>query len=254
MAVDDVVVAKKGMRPFHELLQEEFDRASPASKSARTRARVRIATAAELSKVSYHNLRLQDICAHAQIALGTFYLHFKTKQEVTADILSQYTRSLWHNAPRIAHVADHYQGLLMVNTYYVKSFEANSSLMRCLLQPDQDTPEFANIWQQSNRQWSDRAIKMMMQSRASGVVTKKDAHFLAHTLGCMVDALLLSAYVTKDPAVVRADYSPARIAEVVTLIWYKSVYVDTAGSSLGRPVSQSNAEPKKANVGRRLAR
>lgn len=65
-------------------IQNRFDR-------RREKTRVDLLAAAErvISSKGFHRTRISDIASEADVGLGTFYLHFKTKNEIFAELIEK---------------------------------------------------------------------------------------------------------------------------------------------------------------------
>ena len=55
---------------------------SPIAPTWKTRVDLLAAAERVISKKSYHRTRIADIASEADVGLGTFYLRFKTKNEI----------------------------------------------------------------------------------------------------------------------------------------------------------------------------
>src|SRR5215475_6656634 len=55
----------------------------------REKTRVELLEAAKrvIARKGYHNTRIADIASEADVGLGTFYLHFKTKNEIFIELI-----------------------------------------------------------------------------------------------------------------------------------------------------------------------
>ncbi|HVA77898.1 MAG TPA: TetR/AcrR family transcriptional regulator [Candidatus Binataceae bacterium] len=76
-------------RRIPEQPQNRFDR-------RREKTRVDLLEAAErvIARKGYHNTRIADIATEADVGLGTFYLHFKTKNEIFIELIANGAQSL----------------------------------------------------------------------------------------------------------------------------------------------------------------
>jgi len=70
------------VRPLRESGPNRFER-------RREKTRVDLLEAAErvIARKGYHNTRISDIASEADVGLGTFYLHFKTKNEIFIELV-----------------------------------------------------------------------------------------------------------------------------------------------------------------------
>lgn len=55
----------------------------------KTRAELLAAAARVISRKGYHQTRISDVASEADVGLGTFYLHFRTKNEVFIELIEQ---------------------------------------------------------------------------------------------------------------------------------------------------------------------
>ncbi|HYL60735.1 MAG TPA: TetR/AcrR family transcriptional regulator [Candidatus Acidoferrales bacterium] len=81
-------------QPAHQVgdVPNRFDR-------RREKTRVDLIAAAErvISRKGYHQTRIADIAGEADVGLGTFYLHFKTKNEIFIELIEQGATELRRN-------------------------------------------------------------------------------------------------------------------------------------------------------------
>jgi AcrR family transcriptional regulator len=65
----------------------------------REKTRVDLIAAAErvISRKGYHQTRIADIASEADVGLGTFYLHFKTKNEIFIELIEHGAEELRRN-------------------------------------------------------------------------------------------------------------------------------------------------------------
>ena len=68
----------------------------------REKTRVELIEAAErvISRKGYHQTRIADIATEADVGLGTFYLHFKTKNEIFIELIEHGAAELRRNSAR----------------------------------------------------------------------------------------------------------------------------------------------------------
>ncbi|HUO05014.1 MAG TPA: TetR/AcrR family transcriptional regulator [Candidatus Binataceae bacterium] len=76
-------------RKEYEVPVNRFDR-------RREKTRIDLLTAAVnvISNKGYHQTRIADIASEADVGLGTFYLHFKTKNEIFIELIGHGTNEL----------------------------------------------------------------------------------------------------------------------------------------------------------------
>jgi AcrR family transcriptional regulator len=77
-----MVLPMAEIKPIREPQPNRFDR-------RREKTRVDLLAAAErvIARKGYHQTRISDIATEADVGLGTFYLHFKTKNEIFIELI-----------------------------------------------------------------------------------------------------------------------------------------------------------------------
>ncbi|MHB8383037.1 MAG: TetR/AcrR family transcriptional regulator [Candidatus Binataceae bacterium] len=77
----------------HKTAQDQapnrFDR-----RREKTRADLLEAAETVIARKGYHDTRIADIATEADVGLGTFYLHFKTKNEIFIELIANGAQSL----------------------------------------------------------------------------------------------------------------------------------------------------------------
>ena len=108
---------------------------APANRFDRRREKTRLdlvdAAASVISRKGYHQTRIADIAAEADVGLGTFYLHFKTKNEVFIELVEKGTTQLREEiAAAKAGVSDPAERLRIVITTVLDSAAQHPELFR----------------------------------------------------------------------------------------------------------------------------
>lgn len=73
-----------------QVIHKAFDAGRNRFDRRRERTRLDLLDAAErvISRKGYHGTRIADIAEEADVGLGTFYLHFKTKNEIFIELVA----------------------------------------------------------------------------------------------------------------------------------------------------------------------
>lgn len=79
-----------------EPAQKASEQAPTRFDRRREKTRVDLLDAAErvIARKGYHDTRIADIATDADVGLGTFYLHFKTKNEIFIELIAKGAQSL----------------------------------------------------------------------------------------------------------------------------------------------------------------
>ena len=75
---------------FRAFLEQKLESSGKIPKRERTRERLRIATIQVLDERGYQAMRAIDVTEAAGLAEGSFYVYFKSKVDITVDILETY--------------------------------------------------------------------------------------------------------------------------------------------------------------------
>jgi AcrR family transcriptional regulator len=73
-----------------QIIRKAFDAGQTRFDRRREKTRLDLLEAAErvISRRGYHDTRIADIAEEADVGLGTFYLHFKTKNEIFIELVA----------------------------------------------------------------------------------------------------------------------------------------------------------------------
>lgn len=195
------------------------------TKSDRTRFRLKIAACAVLGESGYQDLKVADICDSAGVALGTFYNYFTDKSEIASEALLDFGETLYVQAQSIARGAGDYQAILRTNRFFAAAYQRNSGMVRCLNQLEDQLPQFRQSWREMRLLWLKKIARSM--ARRSGHPELPETLYMqmAYALEGLVFTYLYDVFVRKDPILQRHSGSPEHIAELLSLLWYRAVYL-----------------------------
>ena len=194
-------------------------------KSDKTAARLRLATVACARRAGYADLKIADICAEAGTGVGTFYFHFRDKEELCLAVLRETVddniRYIHQGDPQ----GDAYSNIFAAARRTVETFEAAGPGGNLFLaQIIGAVPAARNIWFEANA----RIVELIV-SRGLGRRVKTDGDAKALRLAVYAalqtsDTILLNFYAWQDRYLVDLIDSPEALAEVISLLWYRSLY------------------------------
>src|SRR5690606_14616906 len=146
-AIDDQI----GQYADH--LAEGLATLSFSSKGDRTRYRLKIAAARALEESGYQDVKVSDICAYAEVALGTFYVYYRDKNEIAIEIVLEFVEHLYDRAREVGRGTGDYEAILNTNRFFVAAYSANPGLMQCHVQLNSQVPEFREVWRPRHLKW-----------------------------------------------------------------------------------------------------
>jgi AcrR family transcriptional regulator len=194
-------------------------------KSDRTRFRLKIAAVSVLAEVGYQELKVSDICERAEVALGTFYNYFTEKSVIAAEALLDFGDALYLQAQSTARGSGDYQAILRTNQFFAAAYQRNCGLVRCLIQLEDQVPDFRPRWRERRLQWLEKIARSM--ARRSGHPEVPQILFMqvAYALEGLVFTYLYDVFVRQEPILQSHAGSPEHIAELLSVLWYRALYL-----------------------------
>jgi AcrR family transcriptional regulator len=232
--------------PSHSLNLCEFLRETAVAtggkpKRARTRAKILAVTAEEMERVGYEGLTVSGIIEKASIARGTFYLYYANRTEVAQAVFRRYAVLLRYARPRMTRNQTEFESIYNYNSYYVAFYAANAKLLAGREALMRDVPEVAEHRDWVNARWSNIVLRNICKRTNSRTVNMEDptSILLIRSATAMVDELLREIYVYKSPTLNKLVSGNEQLANLVTLVWYRTIYGVTP-SELAPTLNETN--------------
>jgi AcrR family transcriptional regulator len=197
-----------------------------ARKGERTRAALKAAAARVLETSGYRDMRVTDVNERAGVSNALFYVYFKNKELITNEVLCDFLAFMARQSDPRDSGGGLVDAIYRANLTYIKLFEANPGLMRCLFQFGDEFPAFAETWRQWNNDWLERVVRALRRDPALAQSDADDLTVSVTALGLMLDGLLRLSYVEREPTLraLAPLRSPEALAELVTRLWAKALY------------------------------
>lgn len=209
------------------------------SKGERTRERLRIAALKVLNTRGYDDMRTLTVTEQAGLSEGLFYAYFKSKVDITLDLLNEFYFEFIRLSDRDQPASGPLETIKTANRRWLCIAIANVGLMRCIFQAGNEVPEFATLINQVNKTWYSLALNALEKHRN---VERKDPMMLpVYMLGGMMDELARKLVVYPDPELIALidanapDYDA--VADAATMIWYRVLGIDEEVSQKNSPTS-----------------
>jgi TetR/AcrR family transcriptional regulator, transcriptional repressor for nem operon len=197
-------------------------------KRERTRERLRIATLQVLNERGYEDMRTLTITEQAGLSEGLFYVYFKTKVDITLDLLDEFYNDFVAADMMTGPNAGPFDVIKIANRRWLNLAVANPGLMRCIFQAGNEVPEFAARISRANKDWYTRAFNAVARQKPN--VGKSAMMLPLYMLGGMMDELARKLVIYPDPelvAVIEENGSNVdAAADAATVIWYRVLYPD----------------------------
>lgn len=214
---------KAGKLKYADVLKRELDSGVFATKGEHTRQRLRISAARVLEEVGYQDLTVSAISKDAGVALGTFYVYFSDKTEVAIDVVLSFIAYAYTEAQALSRGKDEYEAIYSTNRYFAHAYGANPGLMRSFIQLQSQEPSFRELWEPRHDEWIQKLANSIRRRGPSPPVSQSDALKMAAALEGMVFSYLYAVAVEQKPPTGKVDSDPDKIAEILSLLWYRAV-------------------------------
>lgn len=189
-------------------------------KGPRTTERIRWAACELLETTSLDALTITDICRKSEIAQGTLYQYFESRNALLAGVLQDFVaflRELMYAA--IEDDTRQERSEVISMRTYCQIFRANRGMMKCLLNHFDTFPQARSILNAFNTEWIALVVRQMARRRAPGAPTKRELQRRAYALGGMVDQYLSAIFLYEDAGVVATAGSLEDVVRTLTFIW-----------------------------------
>ncbi|MHB1201435.1 MAG: TetR/AcrR family transcriptional regulator [Polaromonas sp.] len=204
-------------------------------KGERTGLRIRAAACSLLEELPLSSLKVQDICAHAEIAQGTFYQYFADRDQLLALVLDDFVSFLKSRMLEATQGSQgHQRSVELTTRAYCRLFESNRGMMKCLLNHYEAFPQARAILQTLNTAWIETVVASLKKKRRAAPGSKTGVRELrrrCYALGGMVDQYLAYIYLYEDPDVTAVAGSLDDVVATLTFIWNQVFAQELAGAA-----------------------
>jgi len=189
----------------------------------------------------YLNTRLTDITAEANVATGSFYTYFASKEEIFAAVLAEVQEEMLH--PHVREMTDSDDPIALIeagNRAYLLAYRRNAKLMRLLEQVANIDDEVRELRRRRGEAFAERNARTIRDLQARGLADPDvDPLLAASALSAMVGRMAYSTYVIGD------DWGLEELVATLTRLWANALRLPSNGQA---------AKPKKARARRTRAK
>jgi len=200
---------------------------SAHGKAARTRAGLQAAACRLLDTVGPSELKVSDICREAVVAHGTFYVYFRDVRHMLTETLKEFVAFVQAAMQSAANQESGVGRVRGATAAYVRLFEQNAGLMRCLVSRVDDLPEAAEAFQRLNREWTETVVDARMRRLAregrAGSIGRDELLRRAYALGGMVDQYLIMLLFGGDENLASVSRDRDAVVETLAFIWERGM-------------------------------
>jgi AcrR family transcriptional regulator len=169
--------------------------------------------------------RITDIAAEAGVAIGSFYTHFDSREEIFAAVLAAVQEDMLH--PRLVETADRDEPVAVIeaaNRAYLLAYRRNARMNALMEQVATIDETFLRLRQQRSDAFIRRNARSIRKLQASGHADPDlDALLTADALSQMVSRMANRAFV-------QGRYVPfERLVWTATRLWANALRIPTRG-------------------------
>ncbi len=228
---------------YRKHLESKLKQKGKRRKGDQTRDQLMLAAAHSLSDRGYHDLRVSDICEGAGVAHSTFYLYFKNRTDITIKVLEDFVTVLGQFYTGGAKDTNAFEAIYYANLQWLKSIRNNAGLHRCMLQLSDEVGEFSGFMHHQNSIWYEKVTRSILRRyETTENISAETIRIAVYALGSMMDEICRKLVIYPDPTLValveEATPSDEALAELLSSIWYKTLY----GENLELPLSSPHAK------------
>jgi AcrR family transcriptional regulator len=167
----------------------------------RTRGALLRAGRQVLEQRGYHQTRIADITRQANTSVGTFYLHFKDKDELFRQLLIDVEDEVYGElSSRRTTAVDPAERIEETNRLYLQAFQRNAQFWRVIEEASLSDPESRRVLDERLRLYRSRTERAIVRWQAAGVVEPHlDATLAAAMLGSMTERCAYHWFVFGTP-------------------------------------------------------
>lgn len=189
-------------------------------KGERTRTDLMRACARLMAEASFDRLTVGAVCKAAGVAHGTFYIYFPNLNALAAGVLGAFVDHVQLEMRAAARGAG--DPVRTTTAAYMRLFEENAGLMKCLVTGIETFPEARAAFHRLNRDWVETVTRAVLrqgaQERAEAETMRR-----AYALGGMVDQYLTALHVTGDPSVAALSGDREAVLDTLTDLWKRGM-------------------------------
>ena len=188
-------------------------------RGRRTRAALVRAAADVFEQDGFVDARIADIAARAEVATGTFYTYFDSKEAIFREVADVLIDELYQQS-HVGELAgsDPRARIAAANRLYVEALARHAGLYSVVVQVASINPEFRSRRQASRRAFVQRAARGLRQLQECGQADPDlDADLTAAMLCGMVENFAEVRHLLGE------TFDDERAVEAMTDIWCRAV-------------------------------
>jgi AcrR family transcriptional regulator len=194
-----------------------------ATRRVRTRRRLLAAARVVFERDGYHEARLADIVRQADLATGTFYNYYPSKEAIFRDVVAEVLQDLVAESLSGPRPADPITGIYEANKAYVAGYRRNARMMSLLVQIG-SLPDVRDLGLDVHDGYETRISRAIEAWQSQGLAYPDvDPVYAANALSYMVDRFLY------EWTVLDLDYDQEKVVDTLTKLWVRGLGLERPG-------------------------
>ena len=192
---------------------------SSVVRAGDTRQVLLVAAREAFEELGYRATTVAEIVSRAQTARGTFYLYFRNKDEVFAEVLAENCEDLLQRTSgRYAFATDRRAAVEQATADYMQAFAARRGIWRAMLEAIGGPAGVEAQWLELLARFVDRMQVNLRRSQARGQIREDvDLELTAEALTAMIEWLACVEFVMRDQPAQGERYE--RMIKAIGALW-----------------------------------
>lgn len=207
------------------------------ARGQRTRTRLVDAASQVFAEKQYLGTNVSDIVVRANVAHGTFYRYFDSKEQIFREVALDLQQRMINarldapgERPRFEDLRDEVVWrIIRTNRGFLEAYRENAALIAVIEQVATFNDELRALRRETRLAFLDRAQQSVERLQGAGLACRDvDAHYVANALGAMVDRFAYVAFVLNEP------FELDEAARTLGLLWVRALGIEVPD---GEPVA-----------------
>ncbi len=179
---------------FASYLEAQAAEIPGVRNSKRSRLKLLAALARLLEVSEFKDVKVLDITREAGLAKGTFFVQFKTKEEVAEELLKRFVDFERATVPELPLAGDLFDIICGVVKWYDSNFAMNHGVLCCLIRFSGSDTSYRQLWKERNQgmleRWASATQRFLSVEPADTDLFRE----VMHSAGAIMDQSLFERY------------------------------------------------------------
>lgn len=195
------------------------------SRGRATRERLKTALKELLQRHAFNEIRLEDIANLAEVPVSLIYHYFRSKTDITYEVLSELLQSFESDITKRSRDEGHLDAIHYANRRMVALYASNPGSMRCMLEAHGDLDSFSRMWRDLTLEWNRRIARSLARQFPNAFGSETEYLAIAYALAGAVDNYLYEYYVLGNSVLREAHPTDDELARFLSTMWCRALYM-----------------------------